>query len=254
MQYKVPQNIDVEDKVIAGLTLRQFMFILIAGGFGLLEYFALTGPLNFLFLPAAIITGGVGVAFAFIKINDRPFEAFIMAAIKSLFAPHIRVWRKDDDMDIPAHTETSHTRDKVANRKKSIKEIKTGLERLSMLVDSGGVAGLEPAGVRQTNVVTTQKDEPLGIQDVLAKTEEAAPVVDAIMAQAKDYVEKTAPKKEAPISTMTTIKAQKEDFKYEKLQLADDKKLTDTLARIHENQEALEERLETARVEKFKRE
>ncbi len=255
MQYKVPQNIDIEDRVIAGLTLRQFMFIMIAGGIGLLEYFALKGPLSFLFLPAAIVTGGVGVAFAFIKINDRPFEAFVSAAIKSLFAPHTRIWQKDEDADIPKHTETPHTRAKVAApKKKTIGEIKSNLERLSLLVDSGGAAGLESMPERPTNLnMSTKTAEPSDLHDILAKTEEAAPTVDAIMNQAKEYVEKTSAAKEKPVSAMATTAAKPTDFEYEKLALSDEKKLEETLAKVNAEQKALKDKLETAKIEKFER-
>ncbi len=250
MQYKVPQNIDIEDKVIAGLTLRQFMFIMVAGGVGLLEFYAFVGPLQFLFIPAALLTAGVGIAFAFVKINDRPFETFIMAAIKSLFAPHERIWRKDDDPEIPSHTETPHTRKTVA-KKKSIHEIKSGLERLAMVVDSGGAAGMDSTVNRQTNVEIKEVEEPEAVKDVLAKTEEAAPVMDSIISQAKEYVEKT--KKETPVSTIATKKTTKEDFEYSKLSLADEKKLESTLSKIQENQRDLEEKLESAKIKKFDR-
>jgi hypothetical protein len=255
MQYKVPQNVDIEDKVIAGLTLRQFMFILVAGGVGLLEYYAFyqNAALRFLFFPLAIITAGIGVAFAFVKINDRPFETFVMSALKSLLAPHERIWRKDDDLEIPKHTEIPHTRGPLKPRKKSLEEVKSGLERLAMVVDSGGAIGVDSSTDRQTNVVQNVIIEPEHIQDILANTESevSTPSVDAIMAQAKEYVTKN--QKEQPISSSATTVTKKEDFEYDKLQLSDESQLTETLDKVKAKQKSLEQKLSTAKIEKFER-
>lgn len=251
MQYKVPQNVDIEDKVIAGLTLRQFMFIMVAGGIGLLEFYAFVGPLSFLFLPMAIITGGIGVAFAFVKINDRPFEVFIGAAMKSLFAPHERVWNKDIDIDIPKHTETPRKAGPQKPRKKSLEEVKSGLERLAMVVDSGGAAGVDNTTDRQTNIQATEAPEAENIQDVLAKTEEKHPEVDAIMAEARNFVDKN--RKEQPVSASATSVSKKEDFKYEKLELANDNVLEETLSKVNKKQKDFAEKIETATVKKFER-
>lgn len=247
MQYKVPQNIDIEDKVIAGLTLRQFMFILIGGGFVLLEYYAFGKGSSFLFLPIAIITAGIAIAFAFAKINDRPFEVFVSSAIKSLFAPHQRVWRKDVDLDIPPHTEV--TPQKPVSKKRSPEEIKSGLERLAMVVDSGGAAGIDSTNERKSNIENNQLVEPQNIQDVLAKTEQASPSVDAIMAQAKEYVKET--KKEQPISVSASKNAVASSFEYDKLELANEKKLEETLKLVNEHQKNLEDQLANAKIEKF---
>jgi len=251
MQYKVPQNVDIEDKVIAGLTLRQFMFIMVAGGVGLLEFYAFTGPLSFLFLPMAIITGGIGVAFAFVKINDRPFEIFIGSAMKSLFAPHERVWNKDDDIDIPKHTETPHKAGAPKPKKKSLEEVKSGLERLAMVVDSGGAAGTDDTLDRQSNIQVAEVAEDKDIKDVLAKTEEKQPEVDAIMAEARNYVNKT--KKELPVSASASTVSKKEDFQYEKLELADNNVLEETLSKVNKKQAEFAEKIESATVKKFKR-
>ena len=120
-----------------------------------------------------------------------------------------------------------------------------------MVVDSGGAAGMDSSTDRQTNVQAVETAEPEQVHDVLAKTEEASPTVDAIMAQAKEYVQKT--QKELPVSASATKATNKDDFEYEKLALADDGKLESTLKKVEERQKALEEKLEDAKVKKFDR-
>jgi hypothetical protein len=249
MQYKVPQNIDIEDRVIAGLTLRQFMFLLVAGGICLLEYYLFKdGALSFLFLPIILVTAGVGIAFAFVKINDRPFEIFVASAAKSLIAPHTRVWQKDDDIEIPKHTETPHTRETVA-KKKSVREVRSSLERLATVVDSGGVADQEDiVGARSSNLKKESKGEASNVEDVLAKTEQESPTVDKYLAQAKSYVAKT--KTEPTVGQMAKVKTTKESFNYEKLDLASEKKLESALHEVEEKEKNLEKRMESAKVVK----
>jgi len=96
MQYKVPQNIDLEDKIVGPFTMRQFVYLLVAGG---LIYgwwnFLNSNYVNFLpqFLILAIPIGGLGFAFALVKINDRPFEYFVLGLLKFLFSPKQMMWK-----------------------------------------------------------------------------------------------------------------------------------------------------------------
>lgn len=248
MQYKVPQNIDIEDKVIAGLTLRQFMFIMIAGGVMLLEFYAFAGALGFLFLPTVLVTAGVGIAFAFVKINDRPFEIFVVSAAKSLLAPRSRVWQKDWESSVPKHIETIQTRETV-RPKKGVKEIRSSLERLATVVDSGGAAGTDSSNERKTNVVSTSKPEPQNVEDILAKTERGSASVDQYLDQAKEFVDKN--RKEPTIGAIATVKTKKEDFEYEKLELANEKHLDEVLEKVEEKQKDLDQRMSKAKIERF---
>lgn len=94
MQFKVPQNIDLQDKIIGPLTLSQFFYLLFGGliiyilfnklvlnGYGLL-FFILAAPI-----------GMFSFAMAFFKVQDRPFPSFFMAFIKYMQQPRARVWQ-----------------------------------------------------------------------------------------------------------------------------------------------------------------
>jgi len=251
MQYKVPQNVDIEDKVIAGLTLRQFMFLMIAGGIVLVMYFLFnTAGLSFLFMPCGLVVGGIGIAFAFVKINDRPFELFIVAAAKTLFTPGIRIWRKDTDDNVPEHTETKQTREEV-REKKNLRDVKSSLERLASVIDSGGVAGVEHVEGRKTNVKKDSTPDAPGLEDVLDKAEKGSVEVDKYLTEAKDFVDKSG--KEPTVGAIQKVQAQKSDFKYDKLELANEDRLEKTLARIEEKEKKLDAALESAQIESFRK-
>ncbi len=246
MQYKVPQNVDIEDKVIAGLTLRQFMFLMVAGGVVLMLKYVLVGSLSFLFLPIAILVGGFGIALAFVKINDRPFEIFLASAAKTLMTPSKRVWNKDIEIEPPAPEVK-----KVAEvqKKKSLGEAKSDLERLATIVDSGGAHETNIADTHMTNVRPKEIEDNSRLADTLAATEQKPAKLTEIMEQAKEYVGKN--KREEPVSTMATVTTRKEDFKYDAITLSDEKKLEEILEKTEKKQKAAAEELANAKIEKF---
>jgi hypothetical protein len=99
MQFKVPQFIDIEDKVFGPLTFRQFAYL--AGGAGF-------GYLTFRFLPTiiAIIVGpvviGFAVALAFFKYNDKPFIHVVESFVKYYSRSRLYLWHKQPHTTVPA--------------------------------------------------------------------------------------------------------------------------------------------------------
>lgn len=94
MQFKVPQNIDMQDKIIGPLTLSQFFYLLFGGLiiYILFNKLALNG-LGFIFIVLAVPIGFFSFAMAFFKVQDRPFPSFFMAFIKYFQLPRARVWQ-----------------------------------------------------------------------------------------------------------------------------------------------------------------
>lgn len=90
-QFVVPQFIEVEDRILGPLSVRQFLILLIGG---LLEV-ALWKILNLIpfilvGIPLLLLTG----VFAFAKINGMPFHFFLINLIQTLRRPRQRVWDK----------------------------------------------------------------------------------------------------------------------------------------------------------------
>jgi len=96
LEVKVPQNIDMQDKVIGPLTLVQFFYLLFGGLFiYLLNNWTLgIGVLRPLFWLIAVPVGLLSFALAFIKVQDRPFIYFIGSLARYLQRPRTRVWQK----------------------------------------------------------------------------------------------------------------------------------------------------------------
>lgn len=90
MQFKVPQFIDVEDKVIGPLTFKQFAYL--AGGAGL-TYLSLRLP-AFIGLPLAGIVVALAVALAFVKYNEKPFVHVFESFIRFYTKSRLYLWHK----------------------------------------------------------------------------------------------------------------------------------------------------------------
>lgn len=101
MQFKVPQNIDMEDRIIGPLTLNQFLYLLI-GGIIIYILFNYLVPirLTFVFVLLAVPIGVISFAFAFVKIQDRPFIEFALAAVKYLSLPRTRAWQRVTEKEV----------------------------------------------------------------------------------------------------------------------------------------------------------
>lgn len=93
MQFQVPQNIDLEDKIIGPMTLKQFIYIL-AGG--MLDYVCFLIFDVSAFIIIAIFITSFFCAMAFAKVQDQPFPKFLQNLIIFLFVPKLRTWNKDN--------------------------------------------------------------------------------------------------------------------------------------------------------------
>ena len=91
MQFRVPQFIDIEDKLFGPLTFKQFVYL--AGGAGLVFVIYKTIPLVFaifLMIPVA----GLAAALAFYKPNGKPFIFLFQSAIKYFTTNKLYVWKQ----------------------------------------------------------------------------------------------------------------------------------------------------------------
>jgi len=106
MRYQVPQFIDIEDKIVGPLTIKQFVYL--AGGAGMcfLLY-------NFLPIIIAIIliliVGPLSLALAFYKINNKPFIDFLESAFTFYTKNNLYIWKKQDKKIVSKKPEDAST-------------------------------------------------------------------------------------------------------------------------------------------------
>jgi hypothetical protein len=90
MQFRVPQFIDMEDKIVGPLTLKQFAYILGAGGFSFLLWTFI--PIKILAVILILPIGGLFLALAFIKVNNRPFVEVLESAFNYYAGSKVYTW------------------------------------------------------------------------------------------------------------------------------------------------------------------
>lgn len=91
--HPVPQNImQVEFQLVGVLTLSQFGYLAAAGILAWLVY--ITPLFLFIRLAIALMIVALGLALAFLPINDMKFEKWLIAFFKAIYSPTRRVWLK----------------------------------------------------------------------------------------------------------------------------------------------------------------
>lgn len=95
-QYQVPQFIDIEDKILGFVTMRQFFTMLIPLAAAFIFYFIFDLWLAIiLFIPVLI---GATV-FAFIRPNGMKFSKFFKSFLSFVFKPHLYVWKQMETVE-----------------------------------------------------------------------------------------------------------------------------------------------------------
>lgn len=90
-QYQVPQFIDIEDKIIGPLTIKQFLYLAAAGAFALISYYTLN---FFVFIILTMPVAVLALALAFFKVSGVPFPKVMVNMIGYLFKPHLYIWKQ----------------------------------------------------------------------------------------------------------------------------------------------------------------
>jgi len=142
-QYKVPQNVDVEDKLLGPFTFKQFIYLLIGGVTSYLLFLMLgeVGLPFVLVLFVAALPFLVALAFAVLKIDDQPLEKVLKSTFWFLSRPSKRVFRRQPNLqDIEVKEGPKDAEKKVV--KKHVTGEKIGA--LADVLDTQGWAGSAP--------------------------------------------------------------------------------------------------------------
>ncbi|MDK2899251.1 MAG: hypothetical protein PWQ10_438 [Patescibacteria group bacterium] len=145
--YKVPQDVEADDKLIGPFSFRQFIYLIIVS-------LAIMGSwgLGQLFVPLAIIPFPVIVFFGALALplrKDQPMEIFMAALVSFYLKPHKRLWDPDGidsliEITVPKVVEVQLTKDLSQN------EAQRRLSYLADIVDSRGWA-VRGVGVQAPN-------------------------------------------------------------------------------------------------------
>ena len=116
MQFKVPQFLDIEDKIFGPFTFRQFVYR--AGGAVLcFMLFRLLG-LYIGGIPI-IIVAGFSLALAFYRPNNKPFIFMLEAGMKYLMQNKLYIWQKQKFNSDDKKAESVKARNTITEQRES---------------------------------------------------------------------------------------------------------------------------------------
>lgn len=163
--YKVPQDVEAEDKLIGPFSFRQFIYLIIAALSGFLVYL-----LGRVFIGLGLIPLPITIFFLVVALplkKDQPMETYLTAIVHFLLKPRRRLWEPEGNVTLVEIT-AALTNDGPTLKGFSGHEASERLRYLSQIVDTGGWAsrGLT-SPLDSLNLNDTIVAEAQGAEDML---------------------------------------------------------------------------------------
>lgn len=158
-QYKVPQDVEADDKLLGPFTFRQFVYLMIMGGM-----IALAVALFQIFPLLAILPLPIAIFFAVLALplkKDQPMETYLAAIVSFHLKPRNRFWnpgQRESTITITAPKVVEQPR----TRNITGEEASTRLSFLANVVDTEGnsLRGSAPAQPMQPAFYTANISAP----------------------------------------------------------------------------------------------
>ncbi|MDB5165242.1 MAG: uncharacterized protein JWM00_132 [Candidatus Saccharibacteria bacterium] len=181
--YKVPQDVEADDKLIGPFSFRQFIYLIIVA-----ISIALAWGLSQLFIPLAIIPLPLIIFFGALALplrKDQPMEVYMAAIVSFYLKPRRRLWIADGvqslvEITAPKIVEFSRTKDLSQG------EAEQRLSYLAQIADTQGwaVRGIASAPVQNTALSDDLYFEAQQTPDVFDTATGVAQAFDTKLAEA----------------------------------------------------------------------
>lgn len=133
--YKVPQDVEAEDKLLGPFSFRQFVFLIIT-----VIGIAIAYGLSTILLPLAIIPVPIILFFGALALplkKDQPMEVYLAAVISFMLKPKKRLWQPDG-IERLVEVIAPKVEEKTYGNNYDQAEVQRRLSYLANLVDSQG--------------------------------------------------------------------------------------------------------------------
>ena len=138
--YKVPQNVEAEDKILGPLSIKQFIYAVIGLAYGFLT-FALFKSFILIWIFIGIPPTLAMLALGLYQREDQPLETYILAVAQFILRPKMRIWDKEPIAEV-FHLQPPPP--KVKDEIRDSREVRSQLQQLAELVDTRGWSAKEP--------------------------------------------------------------------------------------------------------------
>lgn len=157
--YKIPQNVDLEDKIFGPFTLKQFGYLLAAGIFTFLGFSTFYSIAPAVFYLSTFFIWVLAIAFVFIRPNEQPFAKYIFSFINFATKPQRRIWQRIPTLEqVKLHDDAAAPA--PAPAEPSLDEVRSRLGRLAHIVDTRGWSNINPEDADVATRVTGGEAQP----------------------------------------------------------------------------------------------
>jgi hypothetical protein len=178
--YKVPQDVEAEDKLVGPFGFRQFVYLGIAGGAGFIAYLLFRIAPVLITIPLPIIFFFIVLALPLRK--EQPMETYLLALLRFYLKPKLRLWNPDGtityvEIVVPKRVEQKLTKDLMG-------ETATDrLDYLARIMDTRGWSLKGQSTAPSASVQAAVAVEAQNATDVLDEDAELAQSFSAKIAQ-----------------------------------------------------------------------
>ena len=160
--YKVPQDVEAEDKLLGPFSFRQFIYLVVAVLGGGLAYF-----LGTIFIGLAIIPLPISIIFLVLALplkKDQPMEVYAAAILSFYLKPRRKLWEPDGILTMVEFTNDGPI-DKEYSPDITFNEARQRISYLSNLVDSNGEI-IRMQGVTNPSLQADVSAESTQVEDI----------------------------------------------------------------------------------------
>jgi hypothetical protein len=182
--YKVPQDVEADDKLLGPFSFRQFIYLLIVAiGIAILFFlFRANVTAGFIalipILPVILLFGAIALPLK----KDQPMETYLLAIVRFNMKPRMRIWNPEGSMNLVTIT-APKVMEAIRTKGLSGTEAESRLSYLANVMDTRGWAS---KGVNPT-VAAIAAPPPIPIsddtQDVLDSSADVAQSFEKLIAE-----------------------------------------------------------------------
>lgn len=172
--YKIPQNVELEDKILGPFTLKQFLYLLGGGLVTFILFNTVYTLSQSLFFIITFFVWTFVAAFVFVKPYDQPFSKFIASFVSFSTRPSRRAWRRLPSL-AEIKFENRQAPPKVVKQEPSEEEVRSKLARLAHVIDARGWSEVDDE--ETTGRVTSDAEAKPRLNIFMAHEEEPADIL-----------------------------------------------------------------------------
>ena len=185
--YKVPQDVEAEDKLLGPFSFKQFVFLIVAVGMIALAWglFSVLPPLAIIPVPIALFFGALALPLR----KDQPMEVYLAAVVSFMLKPKQRLWRADGTERM-VEVIAPRVEEKQYGKGYDQAEVNRRLSYLATLVDTHGwsVRGVDNpnSSVRGSSMQADWYNEAQAAQDPLDPSSKTARAFETLIERADE--------------------------------------------------------------------